>query len=74
MKEMQKYRQNGQSDSRILPVVIHDLSSENTNTHILKDCFALGTVPVSRLHTDTAFTASNRDNLELEWQTEIAVY
>lgn len=39
----------------------------------LKDRLALGSVPVSRLHTDTAFSASNRDNLEPGLETENAV-
>lgn len=40
----------------------------------LKDCLARGTIPVSRPHTDTAFSASNRDNLEPGLETENAVY
>lgn len=37
----------------------------------LKDCFALGTVPESRLHTDTAFSASNRDNVNQDWKLKM---
>lgn len=73
MKKMQKYRQNGQSDSCILPVAIHDLSG-NTNKHILEDCFRMGTVPASRLHTNTAFRMSNRDNLKPRAETENVVH
>lgn len=41
MKKMQKYRQNGQSDSCILPVAIHDLPG-NTNKHIFEGLFHTG--------------------------------
>lgn len=73
MKKMQKYRQNGQSDSCILPVAIHDLPG-NTSKHILKDYFTLGMVPGSKLHTNTAFSASHRDNLETGSETENVLY
>ena len=39
-----------------------------------KDCFTLGTVSASRLHTNTAFRTSNRDNLKPKAETENVVH